>query len=157
MYSEKILVNGKEYTLQHPGNRAFQKIANSSLKVSENGMVLDLTPLMDFAFEHCVIPSAGSLKLSVDGPLINGQKPSIASTTKEQFIAWQKEYEGVWVKILPSFLRGNLETFVFETDNRRSNATEASDGQTLATSEKPDLSKMGSKTRTRKHSDMEGS
>lgn len=157
MYSEKILVNGKEYTLQHPGNRAFQKIANSSLKVSENGMILDSTPLMDFAFEHCVIPSAGSPKLSVDGPLVNGQKPSIASTTKEEFIAWQKEYEGVWVKILPSFLRGNLETFVFETSDRRSNAGQTSDSQALATSEKSDLSKVGSKNRGRKHPDVEGS
>lgn len=157
MYSEKILVNGKEYTLQHPGNRAFQKIANSSLKVSENGMVLDSTPLMDFAFEHCVIPSAGSPKLSVDGPIINGQKPDIANTGKESFKAWQREYEGVWVKILPSFLRGNLETFVFETSDRRPNAGQTSDSQALATSEKSDVSKVGSKNRSRKHPDVEGS
>lgn len=133
MYQESIIVNGREYILQHPGNRAVQNAQNSALKVVDDGIRLNSVPLMDFCFEHVVIPKNGSPKLSVDGYIRNGEKPSIANTTKEDFIAWQKEYTEVWVRILPSFLRGDLETYVFQSSDFRTNTSQDINTETVET------------------------
>jgi hypothetical protein len=120
MYSEEIIVNDREYKLQHPGNREYQKIAGSLLKINDSGTEINMIPLMEYAFEHVVIPVNGSPKLCIDGRYKEGKKPGM-DTTKQEMQSWILEYEGVWAKILPSFLRGTLESFIFETDYHKRN------------------------------------
>jgi hypothetical protein len=157
MYSENIIVNGREYTLQHPGNRAVQQIQNTALKVVDDGVSLNSLPLMDYCFENVVIPVNGSPRLSVDGPIINGKKPTIVSTSKEEFIAWQKEYAEVWVRILPSFLRGNLETYVFTSSNYEGNTSPDIGTENMETFQDEAVPGVAVKTRHRRRAITQGS
>jgi hypothetical protein len=82
-------IDGKNYHLQHPGNRARLRWERQFFSLS-NG--LDLERFLDTAFEHCVIPLGHSFK-----PEINSVKP--------------KELE-VWALMLRRFLDGNLQAAI---------------------------------------------
>jgi len=83
---ERIVVNGKVYKLQHPGNRAYLEVYKTVYDVT-SGQV-NLIPLLDYCFEHVVFPDVGG-KIKLDDVDI-------------------KELSEVWGLILPSFLRGDL-------------------------------------------------
>lgn len=157
MFQKKIEVNGKTYILQHPGNREFQKIAGTMMKISDKGTYLDTLPIMDFAFENCVIPQGDAPKLSVDGKYKDGQKPNAFNTTEEESIAWMREYEEVWVRILPSFLRGTLETTVFWSKDRQGNSGASVESEAVETHSQSDVSKVGSSNRRTRNSKLPGS
>lgn len=80
---EYINVNDRKYKLQHPGNREVLKLRGRCVN-PVNGF-FDLEPLMDFCFEHVVIPDGHGFK-----PIIDNLHP--------------KEFED-WIVILPRFLR----------------------------------------------------
>lgn len=84
---EYIELNEKKYKLQHPGNREVLKLRAQC--VNPKTGLAELEPLMDFCFEHVVIPEGHSFK-----PTIDNIPP--------------REFEQ-WTEILPRFLRhGNL-------------------------------------------------
>jgi hypothetical protein len=80
---EYVEVNDKKYKLQHPGNRAVLKLRGRCVNPA-NGAI-DLEPMMDFCFEHVVIPEDHGFKPTIDNP-------------------HPKEFEN-WITILPRFLR----------------------------------------------------
>ncbi len=85
---EYIEVNEKKYKLQHPGNREVLKLRSRCVN-PVNGNI-DLEPMMDFCFEHVVIPDGHSFKPTTDN-------------------LHPKEFEE-WIAILPRFLRrGDVE------------------------------------------------
>jgi len=89
-----IEVNGKTYTLQHPGLREWVKLQSDMVNVVTKK--LDMEKLMDYCFEHVVFPEDGE-KISLDTVDID-------------------EYTEVWQDILPRFLRGKLESgYTFKT------------------------------------------
>ena len=81
---EYVEVLGKKYKLQHPGNRAVLKLQSNAIN-AQNGTI-NLEPMMDFCFEHVVVP---------DG---HGFHPTIDNLPPKEFEAW--------LGILPGFLRG---------------------------------------------------
>ena len=81
----KLELNGKVYTLQHPGNRAWVKLQCELIDTKTQRV--DLERLLDYSFEHVIHPEEGP-KLTIDTvPL--------------------KELEE-WTGILPEFFRGDL-------------------------------------------------
>lgn len=97
MIVNRIVINGKVYKLQHPGNREWLKLKKTLLDVRT--AQVDMAPLLDYCFEHVVFPEQGD-KLNLD-------------TIDLQ------ELEEVWAEILPSFLRGQLDTgFVFPQNRK---------------------------------------
>lgn len=80
---EYITVNGKEYKLQHPGNREVIKLRTRCVNAQTGAT--DLEKLMDFSFEHVVIPHGHAFKPTVDN-------------------IHPKEFEE-WLEIIPGFLR----------------------------------------------------
>lgn len=101
MEKQQIEVNGKKYTLQHPGNREWIRIKTSFVKIQDTGSaVIDMEPLLDYSFEHVVFPEEGK-QLSLDTVDL-------------------KELQEVWGVILPRFLGGNLETgYIYPSKKRR--------------------------------------
>jgi len=89
MKNIEILVNGKLYTLQHPGTRAWLQLKQEVMVIDGKNVKFNLVDLMDYCFEHVVIPDAGD-KLKLDDIEIN-------------------EIEEVWSVVLPQFLRGELK------------------------------------------------
>ena len=89
-YEETVTVNGREYTLQHPGVPEWQKRRQEMAVVKSNGnMMLDILSLLEYSFEHVVIPKKGAkLKLTNWSP-------------KDQGVL-----EEVWQPLLLNFLRG---------------------------------------------------
>lgn len=97
MKNDRIVVNGKIYKLQHPGNREWLKVKKTLLDVRT--AQVDVEPLLDYCFEHVVFPEEGN-KLDLDTIDII-------------------ELEEVWAEILPSFLRGQLDAgYVFPEDRK---------------------------------------
>ncbi|MCL2154187.1 MAG: hypothetical protein FWH53_00840 [Leptospirales bacterium] len=78
-------VDGKEYKLQHPGNRTHLEWQQETFDFEKG---LDTISFLDKAFEHCVIPEGHGFK-----PTIDNVKPH--------------ELE-VWQKFLRMFLRGEI-------------------------------------------------
>lgn len=97
MKTDRIVVNGKVYKLQHPGNREWLKVKKTLLDVRT--AQVDIEPLLDYCFEHVVFPEEGN-KLDLD-------------TIDLQ------ELEEVWAEILPSFLRGQLDSGYVFPENRK--------------------------------------
>lgn len=58
-----IEVNGKKYTLQHPGNREWMRLRKTLYNPSDD--MIDQEPLLDYFFENCCFPDAGE-KLTLD-------------------------------------------------------------------------------------------
>jgi hypothetical protein len=82
-FVEYIVVNEKKYKLQHPGNREVLKLRGLCIQPASGA--IDLEPLMDYCFEHVVIPEGHNFKPTVDN-------------------LHPKEFEE-WITILPRFLR----------------------------------------------------
>ena len=101
MNIDKIVVNGKVYKLQHPGNREWIKLKQALFTVKKDGTIaIDMEAMIDYCFEHVVFPEeGGKLKLD-DCDLI--------------------ELEEVWAIILPGFLRGQLESGYVYPEDRKS-------------------------------------
>ena len=93
--NNKVVINGKIYKLQHPGNREWLKIKESMYSVQKDH--LEMIPMLDYCFEHVVFPDKGE-KITLDDCNI-------------------EELE-VWQTILPSFLRGQLEAGYIWPDSR---------------------------------------
>lgn len=79
-------VDGREYRLQHPGNRIYLDWQREFFSVTEG---VDLAKFLDKAFEYCVIPENHSFKPAVD-------------TVKPKEL-------GVWGRVLRRFLDGDLD------------------------------------------------
>ena len=78
-------LDGKEYVLQHPGNRAWLKHYQTSLGAADP----DVVKFLDWAFEHVVFPKKGG-QLSLDTLSIGAQR--------------------IWIPLLMGFLnRGELD------------------------------------------------
>ena len=89
-----IEVNGKIYTLQHPGNREWLKLKQEIFKASAQSTIsIDFIALFDYCFEHVVFPEEGP-KLKLDDMDI-------------------EELEGVWGQVLQQFFKGKplLESY----------------------------------------------
>jgi D-aminopeptidase len=83
-------VNGKRYKLQHPGNREVLKL-RARCTDTRTGST-DLEKMMDYCFEHVVIPDGHGFKPTVDN-------------------LHPREFEN-WIVLLPGFLRhGDLGKF----------------------------------------------
>lgn len=82
-------VDGKNYKLQHPGNRVYLQWQNEFLSLTEG---MSQEKFFDLAFEHCVMPEGHEFK------------PDIDSVTPYEL--------GVWGKLLRRFLGGDLDSLV---------------------------------------------
>lgn len=97
---EKIVVNGRAYNLQHPGNREWLNLKGTLYSIAKGCM--DVVPLLDYCFEHVVFPVEGK-KLNLDDVDLT-------------------ELEEVWTIVLPRFLRGELESgYIFPGDRKSQN------------------------------------
>jgi len=92
----KIVINGKAYKLQHPGNREWLKIKETMYSVTKDH--LEVIPMLDYCFEHVVFPEVGE-NLTIDNCDIDDLE--------------------VWQELLPSFLRGQLEAGYIYPDTRQ--------------------------------------
>ncbi|MBN2157924.1 MAG: hypothetical protein JW807_00910 [Spirochaetes bacterium] len=86
-------IDGKNYKLQHPGNRIYLNWQRDFLSMAEG---IDQAKFLDKAFEYCVIPDGHDFK-----PTIETVKP--------------KEL-GVWQRLLRRFLDGSLDDVGEEKD-----------------------------------------
>lgn len=93
----RVVINEKVYTLQHPGNREWLKLQSQMLDI--NTKTLDMEKLIDYCFENVVIPLVGN-KLDLD-------------TLPVQDL-------GVWQVLLPQFLRGELDAGYVYPDDKKS-------------------------------------
>jgi hypothetical protein len=98
MITQKVVINGKVYKLQHPGNREWLKLQASLYNPKTD--TFNLETMLDYCFENVVFPETGN-KLSLDDE-------SLLSDLE------------VWQTVLPSFLRGKLETGYIWPDNKQS-------------------------------------
>jgi hypothetical protein len=96
MLIQKVVINGKVYSLQHPGNREWIKLKGTIYNVQKDQ--INSENLLDYCFEHVVFPEKGE-KITLDNCEI-------------------RELE-VWQEILPSFLRGRLENGYVWPDTRQ--------------------------------------
>lgn len=80
-------VDGKNYRLQHPGNRTYLEWQKEFFTVTEG---MDVAKFLDKAFEYCVIPEGHTFRPTVD-------------TVKPKEL-------GVWSRVLRRFLDGDLES-----------------------------------------------
>jgi|GEM_PF-2423016 len=97
MRINEIVVNGKVYKLQHPGNREWIKL-QGQLYDPQN-KAFNMEKLLDYAFEHVVIPRDGK-KLDLDSIDI-------------------LELSEVWQIILPRFFTGQLDAgYVYPEDSK---------------------------------------
>ena len=79
-------IDGKNYKLQHPGNRMYLQWQKDFLSIAEG---IDQEKFLDKAFEYCVIP---------DG---HTAKPTVDNVTPKEL--------GVWQRLLRRFLDGSLD------------------------------------------------
>jgi hypothetical protein len=93
----KVVINKRPYSFQHPGNREWLKLQSQMLDIKTK--TLDMEKLIDYCFEHVVIPLEGN-KLDLD-------------TLPVQDL-------GVWQVILPQFLRGELVSGYVYPDDKQS-------------------------------------
>ena len=96
MITNKVVINGKVYKLQHPGNREWLKL-QASLYNPKND-TFNLETMLDYSFENVVFPETGG-KLDLD---------TIDLADLE-----------VWQTVLPRFLRGQLEAGYVWPDNKQ--------------------------------------
>jgi len=97
MNIKRIVVNGKVYKLQHPGNRAWLEIKETMYKPQTD--TIKMIPFLDYCFEHVIFPEEGDkLNLDTCDPI---------------------DLE-VWQEILPRFFRGVLESGYIYPDDRKS-------------------------------------
>lgn len=95
--TNRIVVNGKIYKMQHPGNREWMKIQGTM--VDPKTQTYNMIDIMDYCFEHVVIPEKGN-KLDLD---------SVDT----------RELSEVWQVVCPLFLRGQLDTgYVYPEDKQ---------------------------------------
>ena len=90
---EITFVDGKNYKLQHPGNRMAMRWQEECFNLTKGKISQE--KLIDKCFEHCVFPIAHDFK-----PTLDTIKPS---------------HRGVWVSMLTRFLDGNLESSFSES------------------------------------------
>lgn len=83
IFIKYVKVNEREYKLQHPGNRAVLRLRAKCTNLSTGS--IDLEPMMDYCFEHVVIPQGHNFKPGID-------------------TIHPREFEE-WITILPGFLR----------------------------------------------------
>jgi hypothetical protein len=90
-YSVDVEVNGKWYTLQHPGVPAWARVRSEAFIAGTDGksMRVDFERVLRFGFEHVVIPKRGR-RLNLD----------------EWDPQDQAVLEEVWQNLLLNFLRG---------------------------------------------------
>ncbi len=81
-------VDGKNYKLQHPGNRAYLQWQEEYITLTG----ISQEKFLDLAFEHCVIPEG------------HAGKPTIDTVNPSEL--------GVWSKMLRRFLDGDLDSLV---------------------------------------------
>jgi len=86
VFKATLELEGKVYTLQHPGNREWVKLQENLINATTGRMKLG--DFLDYSFDHVVFPEQGP-KLTMD------------SITLKELEAWQI--------VLPAFFRGNLE------------------------------------------------
>jgi hypothetical protein len=80
---EHVEINGKKYKMQHPGNREVLKLRARCTDPKTGGT--NLEEMMDYCFEHVVIPIEHKFKPDIDN-------------------LHPQEFEE-WLKLLPRFLR----------------------------------------------------
>jgi hypothetical protein len=83
----QIDVGGKNYKLQHPGNREWLRLQKKMFNSSTNQ--IDLEAMLDYFFEHCCFPETGA-NLSIDTLSLD-------------------ELQEVWAIVAPQFLAGKCE------------------------------------------------
>lgn len=86
MITQKVVINGKVYKLQHPGNREWLKLQASLYNPKTD--FFNLETMLDYSFENVVFPEEGN-KLNLDTISLDDME--------------------VWETVLPRFLRGKLE------------------------------------------------
>lgn len=60
-YEETVTVNGRQYTLQHPGTSEWMKKRQELSKIRGDGtMTFDMHEVIVYGFEHVVIPEKGA-------------------------------------------------------------------------------------------------
>ena len=79
-------IDGKNYRLQHPGNRTYLEWQKEFFSLTEG---VDQAKFLDKAFEYCVIPENHSFKPTVD-------------TVKPKDL-------GVWGRVLRRFFDGDVD------------------------------------------------
>ncbi len=82
-------VDGRNYKIQHPGNRIYLEWQKEYFSLSEG---FDQAKFLDKAFEFCVIPDGHAFK-----PTLDSVKP------REM---------GVWQRLLRRFLEGDIDALV---------------------------------------------
>lgn len=97
MFVNEAVVNGKKYKFQHPGNREWVKLQSQMLNLTTR--TYEWEKLLDYCFEHVVIPVEGN-KLDLD-------------TIPVQDVE-------VWQMLLPRFLRGELDNGYVYPEDRKS-------------------------------------
>ena len=101
---EKVLVNGKQYRLQHPGMRAVLKLQRDCL-VNDTG-ITDIEQIVDYCFQHVVFPEGHSFR-----PTLDTIVPSECDD---------------WITIFVRFLRhGSLEGFCVLKEGNESSEEES--------------------------------
>ena len=91
------VINGKIYKFQHPGNRAWLQLQSAMLDI--NTKTINMEKLIDYCFEHVVLPVSGA-RLDLDTIPIS------------ELEAWQI--------VLPRFLRGELVAGYVYPDDKKS-------------------------------------
>ncbi len=85
-----VLISGKRYKLQHPGNRAYLRWQKENYNIAQG---FDDEAMLDLFFQHCVFPENGT---SLDLDSISPQELS------------------VFQKLMHKFLSGSLDAIVHE-------------------------------------------
>ncbi|EQA44318.1 hypothetical protein LEP1GSC050_3089 [Leptospira broomii serovar Hurstbridge str. 5399] len=124
-YQERVLVNGNEYILQHPGTKEWIKLKSKMFRITDGNM--DLSVVLEYCFDYVVFPDKGAPKLSIDGPLDPEGRPIMLQ--QKELKQWIRELEEVWEIILPRFLRGELEPGFSWPESRPENGTAAGANQ----------------------------
>jgi hypothetical protein len=99
-------VDGRDYKLQHPGNRVYMEWEQEFVTMTG----INMTQFMDKAFEYCVVPDNHAFKPSIDNI-----KPREV---------------GAWQKVLRQFLGGDFSFSLeeFEKNSGRKRDSEAIKG-----------------------------
>jgi len=111
----KVQVNGKTYTLQHPGAYSYYKKQKELQLIDTRGYIQwDTQKLFDYCFGQdggggqVVFPEAGATKIDWRNAGLK-EGPEIPSLS---------ELRGVWAIILPSFLDGEFKIYSQDPDDK---------------------------------------